>query len=93
VVALNRAIAIGEIEGPAALLEALDALAPDLDTYHLMHAARGSALRRLGRREAAKAAYARAAHLAATEMDRRFLAQQVEELSDDAADTSVDRAD
>jgi RNA polymerase sigma-70 factor (ECF subfamily) len=93
VVALNRAIAIGEIEGPAALLEALDALAPDLDTYHLMHAARGSALRRLGRREAAKAAYVRAAHLAATEMDRRFLAQQVEELSDDGADTSVGRAD
>jgi RNA polymerase sigma-70 factor (ECF subfamily) len=93
VVALNRAIAIGEIEGPGALLAALDAIAPDLDNYHLMHAARGSALRRLGRRKAAKAAYVLAAHLAATEMDRRFLAQQVEELSDDGADTSVDRAD
>jgi RNA polymerase sigma-70 factor (ECF subfamily) len=93
VVALNRAIAVGEIEGPGALLAALDAIAPDLDNYHLMQEARGSALRRLGRRKAAKAAYVRAAHLAATEMDRRFLAQQVEELSDDGADTSVARAD
>jgi RNA polymerase sigma-70 factor (ECF subfamily) len=92
VVALNRAIAIGEIEGPGALLAALDAIAPDLDNYHLIHAARGSALRRLGRRKAAKAAYVRAAHLAATEMDRRFLAQQAEELSGDGADTSVDSA-
>jgi RNA polymerase sigma-70 factor (ECF subfamily) len=81
VVALNRAIAIGEVEGPGAALAALDAIAPDLDTYHLMHAARGWALRRLGRREAARAAYVRAAHLAATETDRRFLAQQIEELA------------
>jgi RNA polymerase sigma-70 factor (ECF subfamily) len=81
VVALNRAIAIGEIEGPGALLSALDVIAPDLENYHLMHAARGSALRRLGRREEAKAAYERAAHLAATETDRRFLAQQIEELA------------
>ncbi len=80
VVALNRAIAIGEIEGPDVALTALDAIAPDLDNYHLMHAARGATLRRLGRRDAAKAAYERAAHLAATETDRRFLAQQVEDL-------------
>lgn len=81
VVALNRAIAIGEVEGPQAALAVLDTIATALDNYHLMHAARGSALRRLGRRDAAKAAYERAAHLAATELDRRFLAQQVEELS------------
>jgi RNA polymerase sigma-70 factor, ECF subfamily len=82
VVALNRAIAIGEIEGPGAALTALDAIGPDLDNYHLMHAARGTTLRRLGQRDAAKAAFERAAHLAATEADRRFLAQQVEELAD-----------
>jgi RNA polymerase sigma-70 factor (ECF subfamily) len=91
VVALNRAIAIGEIEGPGAALDALDAIAPDLDTYHLMHAARGSALRRLGRREAARAAYVRAADLAATETDRRFLAQQIEELAEDGTLTSTGR--
>jgi RNA polymerase sigma-70 factor (ECF subfamily) len=85
VVALNRAIAIGEIEGPGAALIALDAIAPDLDNYHLMHAARGTTLRRLGQRDAAHAAFVRAAHLAATEADRRFLAQQIEELAEDGA--------
>ncbi len=85
VVALNRAIAIGEIEGPGAALTALDAIGPDLDNYHLMHAARGTTLRRLGQRDAAKAAYERAAHLAAAEADRRFLAQQIEELAGDGA--------
>jgi RNA polymerase sigma-70 factor (ECF subfamily) len=85
VVALNRAIAIGETEGPGAGLTALDAIAPDLNNYHLMHAARGTMLRRLGQRDAAKAAFERAAHLAATEADRRFLVQQIEELAEDGA--------
>lgn len=85
VVALNRAIAIGEIEGPGAALAALDAIAPDLDNYHLMHAALGTTLRRLGQGDAAKAAYERAAHLAPTDADRRFLAQQIEELAEDGA--------
>jgi RNA polymerase sigma-70 factor, ECF subfamily len=85
VVALNRAIAIAEVEGPAAALTTLDTVAPDLDTYHLMHAARGAMLRRLGQPDAARAAFERAAHLAATETDRRFLTQQIEELAEDAA--------
>ena len=81
VVALNRAVAIAETEGPGAALTTLDAIAPDLGSYHLLHAARGTMLRRLGRPDAAQAAFERAAHLAATEADRRFLAQQLEELS------------
>jgi RNA polymerase sigma-70 factor (ECF subfamily) len=85
VVALNRAIAIAEIEGPGAALTTLDAIAPDLDNYHLMHAARGTMLRRLGRRDAARAAFERAAHLAWTEANRQFLAQQIEELAEDGA--------
>jgi RNA polymerase sigma-70 factor, ECF subfamily len=85
VVALNRAIAIAEVEGPAAALTRLDAIAPDLDTYHLLHAARGTMLRRLGQPDAAQAAFERAAHLAATEPDRRFLTQQLEGLAEDAA--------
>jgi RNA polymerase sigma-70 factor (ECF subfamily) len=84
VVALNRAIAVAEIEGPAAALTTLDAIAPELDTYHLMHAARGTMLRRLGQRAAAQAAFRCAAQLAATEKDRRFLTQQIEELAEDA---------
>jgi RNA polymerase sigma-70 factor (ECF subfamily) len=84
VVALNRAIAVAEVEGPDAALTAIAAVATDLDSYHLMHAARGTMLRRLGDPEAAKTAFERAAHLAATEVDRRFLAQQIEELSHNA---------
>ncbi|MDH3682321.1 MAG: RNA polymerase sigma factor [Acidimicrobiia bacterium] len=82
-VALNRAIAIGESEGPAVALTALDALVPTLDNYHLTHAARATTLRRLGQPVAAKIAYEHAAHLATTETDRRFLVQQIEELTDD----------
>jgi RNA polymerase sigma-70 factor, ECF subfamily len=81
VVALNRAIAIAEVEGPGVALIEIDVIAPDLENYHLMHAARGSMLRRLGRRDAARVAFERAADLAATEADRRFLAQQAEELA------------
>jgi RNA polymerase sigma-70 factor (ECF subfamily) len=83
VVALNRAIAIGETEGPGAALAALDAIASDLDNYHLMHAARGTMLRQLGQREAALAAFERAVQLAGTEAEQRFLAQQIEELAED----------
>jgi RNA polymerase sigma-70 factor (ECF subfamily) len=85
VVALNRAIAVAEVEGPGAALTTLDAIAPDLDSYHLLHAARGTMLRRLGQRDAARAAFERAAHFAATEADRRFLAQQIEELAEGGA--------
>jgi RNA polymerase sigma-70 factor, ECF subfamily len=85
VVALNRAIAIAEVEGPGVALTTLDTIAPDLDNYHLMHAARGTMLRRLGQQDAARAAFERAAHLAATEADRQFLAQQIEELAENGA--------
>ncbi len=80
VVALNRAIAIGETDGPAAALSALEVIAPALDGYHLMHASRGTMLRRLGHRDAARAAFERAADLAATESERRFLEHRIEEL-------------
>jgi RNA polymerase sigma-70 factor (ECF subfamily) len=80
VVALNRAIAVAETDGPAAALTTLDAITPDLDNYHLMHATRGTMLRRLGQRDAARAAFQRAAQLAATQKDRVFLTQQIEEL-------------
>ena len=81
VVALNRAIAIGEVEGPAATLAALDEITNDLENYHLLHATRGAMLRKLGQPLAAKAAYERAAELAPTEMERRFLAKEIEELA------------
>jgi predicted RNA polymerase sigma factor len=49
-----------------------------------MHAARGTTLRALGQRDAAKIAFERAADLAATEADRRFLERQIEELTSDS---------
>jgi RNA polymerase sigma-70 factor (ECF subfamily) len=71
VVALNRAIAIGEVHGPAAALALVDQL--DLDTYHPYHATRADLLRRLGRHREAAAAYQRAAAMAPTDAERDFL--------------------
>jgi RNA polymerase sigma-70 factor (ECF subfamily) len=71
VVALNRAIAIGEVQGAAAALALVDEL--DLDNYHLFHATRADLLRRLGRNSEAAAAYERAAAMAPTDAERDFL--------------------
>jgi len=71
VVALNRAIAIGEVQGPTAALALVDEL--DLDNYHPFHATRADLLRRLGRHSEAAATYERAAALAPTDAERDFL--------------------
>ena len=71
VVALNRAIAVGEAHGPAAALALVEQL--DLDAYHPFHATRADLLRRLGRTSEAAAAYRRAADLAPTDAERDFL--------------------
>jgi RNA polymerase sigma-70 factor, ECF subfamily len=55
IVALNRAVAVAEVEGPAQALALVDAL--DLGTYHLFHAVRADLLRQLGRPVEAAAAY------------------------------------
>jgi RNA polymerase sigma-70 factor (ECF subfamily) len=72
VVALNRAVAIGEVHGPAAALAQVDLLG--LDHYYLFHATRADLLQRLGRQSEADAAYTRAASLAPTDAERQFLA-------------------
>jgi len=71
VVAMNRAIALAEVQGPEAGLTILDGL--DLDEYHLFHAARADLLRRLGRPDAATVAFTRAADLATSDAERAFL--------------------
>jgi RNA polymerase sigma-70 factor, ECF subfamily len=71
VVALNRAVAIGEVHGPAAALALVDEL--DLDNYYPFHATRADLLQRLGRPSEAASAYARAAALAPTNAEREFL--------------------
>ena len=76
VVAMNRAIAIGEVRGPQAALDVLDDL--DLDEYNLYHAARADLLRRLGRQQEASQAYARAATLTASDAEHAFLTDRLE---------------
>jgi RNA polymerase sigma-70 factor (ECF subfamily) len=71
VVALNRAVAVAEVSGPAPALTLVDDLA--LDDYYLWHAIRADLLRRLGRVTEAAAAYATAADLTANEAERAFL--------------------
>ncbi len=80
IVALNRAIAVGEIEGADTALALLDGLVAQLSEYHLLHAARGTMLRRLERTTDARSAFERALELATTETDRTFLAGQIESL-------------
>jgi RNA polymerase sigma-70 factor (ECF subfamily) len=76
VVAMNRAIALGEVQGPQAALDVLDGL--DLDEYQLFHAARADLLRRLGRHDEARPAYALAASLAVSDAERVFLSDRLE---------------
>jgi RNA polymerase sigma-70 factor (ECF subfamily) len=61
VVALNRAVALAEVDGPGAALAAIESL--DLDGYHLFHATRAELLVRMERFEDAATAFARAAEL------------------------------
>ncbi|CAM4110093.1 DUF6596 domain-containing protein [Kibdelosporangium persicum] len=79
VIELNRAVAIGMADGPAAGLVLVDALADRLDGYHLMHATRADFLRRLGRRTEAAEAYAQALALASTAPERRYLVRRLRE--------------
>jgi RNA polymerase sigma-70 factor, ECF subfamily len=71
VVALNRAVAIGEVRGAAAALALVDEL--DLDDYYAFHATRADLLRRLGRNADAAASYERASAMAPTGAERHFL--------------------
>ena len=71
VVALNRAVAVAEVEGPEAALALVDGL--ELDSYHLFHAIRADLLRRLGRDAEAAAAYEAAIARAGNAPERAFL--------------------
>jgi RNA polymerase sigma-70 factor (ECF subfamily) len=71
VVALHRAVAVAEVDGPDAALTLLDGL--DLDAYHLFHAIRADLLRRLGRNAEAALAYEAAIARTANAAERDFL--------------------
>lgn len=74
VVALNRAVALAEVAGPAAALAVLDEL--DLQTFYLFHAIRADLLRRLGRRDEAADAYERAIARNENAKERELLLQR-----------------
>ncbi|WP_440224608.1 RNA polymerase sigma factor [Dokdonella sp. MW10] len=78
VIELNRAFAVGMAEGPAAGLAILDALAGDgaLAGYHLLQAARGDALERLGRVDDARDAFEQAASLARNARERALMLER-----------------
>ena len=81
VVALNRAVALAEVEGPETALAEVDGLAADgrLAGYHYLPAVRADLLRRLGRDVAARAAYEDALALADNEAERAFLRTRLAE--------------
>jgi RNA polymerase sigma-70 factor (ECF subfamily) len=81
VVALNRAVAVAEVDGPAAALALVDDLAPDLAGYHHLPATRADLLRRLDRVAEAVAAYDEAIGLAANATERGFLEARRAELN------------
>jgi RNA polymerase sigma-70 factor, ECF subfamily len=82
IVLLNRAVAVAMIEGPRPALALIDSLAAtgQLDSYHLLHAARADLLRRLGSSVEAAASYERALSLVTNESERRFLQRRLHEM-------------
>ena len=78
VVALNRAVAVAETEGPAPALDLVDAL--ELDDYHVFHAVRADLLRRLGRNTEAVRAYEAAIAHTESPAERAYLERRLREL-------------
>ena len=74
VVALNRAVAVAEVDGPDAGLAAIDGL--DLDAYPPFHISRAELLVRAGRPDDALVAYDRALDLVTNAVERRFLLER-----------------
>jgi RNA polymerase sigma factor (sigma-70 family) len=78
VVLLNRAIALSHVAGPGAALAEVEAVAPRLVGYHLLHATRAALLRDLGREAEAAASDARALTMTANPAERRLLSERAE---------------
>ncbi|ANV99168.1 RNA polymerase sigma factor [Bradyrhizobium icense] len=90
IIELNRAVAIGMAEGPAAALAIVDGLAgePALKNYHLLPSVRGDLLRRLGRVAEARAAFDLASTLATNRRERELLRRRAAETSSGAPEPS-----
>jgi len=79
VVALNRAVALAEVDGPAAALAVVDGL--DLENYHPFHATRADLLVRIGQFDDAAAAYDRALALTTNAAERAFFERRRDALA------------
>jgi RNA polymerase sigma-70 factor (ECF subfamily) len=80
IVALNRAIAVAELDGPEVALATVDRLADRLAGYHAYHAARADLLRRLGRSQQSRAAYDKAIELAGNTAETAHLTRRRDQL-------------
>lgn len=81
-VAMNRAIAVAEVDGPMAGLAIIDRLEKRLAGYHAYHVTRADLLRRLGKPAEARAAYDRAIELAGNSAEIAHLTRRRDELGD-----------
>jgi predicted RNA polymerase sigma factor len=84
VVELNRAVAVSMAQGPEAGLAVVDAVKdhPALRAYHHLPSVRGDLLRRMGRRDEARAELERAASLTENERERQLLMERLAQLRD-----------
>lgn len=80
VIALNRAIAVAELDGPEVALAAVDRLEDTLAGYHAFHATRADLLRRLGRSQKSRAAYDKAIELAGNTAEIAYLTRRRDQL-------------
>jgi RNA polymerase sigma-70 factor, ECF subfamily len=80
IVALNRAIAVAELDGPEVALAAVDRLERRLAGYHVYHATRADLLRRLGRSQQSRAAYDKAIELAGNTAETAYLRRRRDQL-------------
>lgn len=81
IVALNRAIAVAELDGPDVGLGAVERLGEALDGYHAYHATRADLLRRLGRSADARMAYDRAIELSGNSAEVAYLTRRRDQLA------------
>jgi RNA polymerase sigma-70 factor, ECF subfamily len=80
VIALNRAVAVAELDGPEVALAAIDRLEDKLAGYHAYHAARADLLRRLGHSQESRAAYGKAIELAGNTAEIAYLKRRRDQL-------------
>jgi RNA polymerase sigma-70 factor, ECF subfamily len=80
IIALNRAIAVAELDGPEVALAAVDRLEDKLAGYHAYHATRADLLRRLGQSQQSRAAYDKAIELAGNTAEIAYLTRRRDQL-------------